>query len=59
LFFINWQTSPNYWWAFWALFGWGIGLSIHALKTFRIGKDWEEKQIRKYMQQENNNQKWN
>lgn len=60
LFFINWQTSPNYWWAFWPMFGWGIGVSIHALKTFGIGKDWEEKQIRKYMQQEKNNtQKWN
>ncbi len=60
LFFINWQTSPNYWWAFWPMFGWGIGISIHALKTFGIGKDWEEKQIRKYMQKkENNTQKWN
>lgn len=60
LFFINWRISPDYWWAFWPMFGWGIGVAIHALKTFGIGKDWEEKQIRKYMQQEENNaQKWN
>ncbi len=60
LFFINWQTSPNYWWAFWPMFGWGIGISIHALKTFGIGKAWEEKQIRKYMQKEENKaSNWN
>ena len=59
LFFINWQTSPNYWWAFWPLFGWGFGVVVHAVQTFGIGNDWEERQIRKYMeQQESDNKKW-
>lgn len=49
IFFINWQTSPRYWWAFWPLFGWGIAIIISAVKLFGIGKDWEEKQIQKYM----------
>ncbi|MRI00016.1 hypothetical protein GH721_05645 [Kriegella sp. EG-1] len=35
---------------------WGIGLAFHAVKVFSLvslfGKDWEEKQIQKYMQQE-------
>lgn len=52
LFFINWRTSPNYYWAFWPMFGWGIGVAMHALKTFGIGQDWEEKQIKKYMEKE-------
>lgn len=59
LFFINWRTSPNYWWAFWPMFGWGIGIVAHALKTFGIGREWEEKQIRKYMEmEESQNKKW-
>ncbi len=59
LFFINWRTSPNYWWAFWPMFGWGIGVISHGIKTFGISKDWEEKQIRKYMQkQEEESKKW-
>lgn len=49
IFFINWQTSPGYWWAFWPLLGWGIAIIISAVKLFGIGKDWEEKQIQKYM----------
>ena len=35
---------------------WGIGLVIHALNTFRVnpffGKDWEKKQIQKYMDED-------
>ena len=35
---------------------WGIGLLIHALNTFRInpffGKDWEKKQIQKYIDED-------
>lgn len=59
LFYINWQTSPNYWWAFWPMFGWGIGVAVHAIQTFGIGNDWEERQIRKYMEkQESDNRKW-
>lgn len=35
---------------------WGIGLAFHAAKVFSInplfGKDWEEKQIQKYIENE-------
>ena len=59
LFFINWRTNPDYWWAFWVMFGWGIGIVSHAIKVFGIGSNWEEKQIRKYMEkQEFENKKW-
>lgn len=59
LFLINWKTSPSYWWAFWPMLGWGIGVISHGIKTFGISSDWEERQIRKYMQKEEENaKKW-
>lgn len=57
LFFINWRTSPDYWWAFWPLLGWGIGVISHGIKTFGIGQDWEDQQIRKIMQREQESEK--
>ncbi len=53
LFFINWRTSSEYWWAFWPMFGWGIGVISHGLQVFGIGKNWEERQIKKMMEKEN------
>lgn len=59
LFFINYRTSPNYWWAFWPMLGWGIGVISHGIKVFGISSNWEEKQIRKYMQkEEEESKKW-
>lgn len=52
LFFINWKTSPGYYWAFWPMLGWGIGVAAHAFQVFGIGKDWEERQIQKYLEKE-------
>lgn len=52
IFFINWRTTPGYWWAVWPLLGWGIAMIISAVKLFGIGKDWEEKQIQKHMNKE-------
>jgi hypothetical protein len=40
-------------WFLWAAFGWGIGIVIQAFKTFEwlpfMGRDWEDKKIKKYM----------
>lgn len=59
LIFINLKTSPNYHWFYWPMLGWGIGVISHAIKTFGISNDWEERQIRKYMQkEEENSKKW-
>lgn len=59
LIFINLKTSPDYHWFYWPMLGWGIGVISHGIKTFGIGSDWEEKQIRKYMQKEEENaRKW-
>ena len=34
LFAINWFTSPEYYWAFWPLAGWGVGLVLHGATVY-------------------------
>ena len=61
--FVNILISNHYgngefwkWENFVTLFFWGIGLAFHAVKVFGFNplfsKDWEERQIRKYMERE-------
>ena len=53
LLHVNFVAAPKVHWAFWPLFGWGIGLLAHGLATYRwmpfIGKEWEERKIRELM----------
>ncbi len=46
-----WHFSTFATWLFW-----GIGLGFHAIKVFRMNpffnKDWEERQIQKYMEED-------
>ena len=49
LVFVNLYTSPKHIWFYWPMLGWGIGVGMHALQTFGIGKNWEEKQIQKIL----------
>ena len=59
LIFVNLYTSPEYLWFFWLLLWWGIGVVFHGLRVFDLfpvlGKDWEEKKIKEFMEKE----KWN
>lgn len=56
--YLNLRAGESFWqWGhFFVLFGWGIGLGFHAAKTFGFnpifGKDWEERQIRKYIEKD-------
>ncbi len=54
LFLINVVSGGN-WWFYWPLFGWGIGLTAHALAVFVLGDmfgpGWEERKIRQYMRE--------
>lgn len=51
-------NTDNFWrWPhFLPLFGWGIGVSFHAAKTFGynpfFGKKWEERQIQKFIDED-------
>jgi hypothetical protein len=59
LIFINLKYSPEYLWFFWPLLGWGIGLVFHGMKVFNytpfLGKDWEERKMKEFMNQEKKN----
>ncbi len=45
LVIFNFATKPQVHWFWWPMFGWGIGVALHALQTFSIGKNWEVKKI--------------
>ena len=53
LFLINIMTSPDLLWFYWPLFGWGLGVALHAIVVFGLGSmfgpDWEEKKMREFM----------
>ncbi len=34
LFVVNYTNTPEYIWAWWVLLGWGIGITMHAMKVF-------------------------
>ena len=41
LFLMNWFTAPGYYWAFWPMMGWGIGLVLHGASVFVFDDDAE------------------
>jgi len=53
LHLINVVATPTVYWAFWPLFGWGIGLLAHGLATYRwipfVGKELEKRKIQELM----------
>jgi hypothetical protein len=57
LLVINLATSPEHLWFLPLLFGWGIGVLIHGMTVFQwfpfLGKEWEEKKIKEFIDIEN------
>ena len=51
---VNFLTSPDHLWFYWAMLGWGIGIAAHAMNVFAIGRNWEEKKIQEILNKENN-----
>ena len=53
---LNLFATPNRLWFYWPLFGWGIGIAIHAAAVFGggwlWGNAWEERKIREFMDKE-------
>ncbi|MGJ8663305.1 MAG: 2TM domain-containing protein [Marinicella sp.] len=49
--FVNWFTSPGYYWVLWVVAGWGVGLLLHAIWAFdlshKFDAEWEKKQVEK------------
>lgn len=56
LLILNLATSREHLWFLYPALGWGIGLAFHGMGafgiTFMLGKDWEERKMREYMQKE-------
>lgn len=56
LFVITLLTSPKSWWFYWVTLFWRIGLVIHAVTAFGggqfLGKEWEDKKIKEYMEKD-------
>jgi len=55
IFIINYIVSPGTYWFYWVLIGWGIGLAVHWVQVFGVGKilgeKWENKKIKEVMQE--------
>ena len=61
---LNYYTNRwDYMWFLWAAFGWGIGLAFKAVKVFGVnrffGKGWEDRKIREFMEEDEQQNKWN
>lgn len=56
-YYVNGLRHP---WFLWAAFGWGIGLFFQAIKVFNwtpfMGKNWEERKMKQFMEDEESNQ---
>lgn len=51
---VNLIYVPNFHWFWFSVLGWGMGIFFHWLGVFGftklgLGKDWEERKIREYM----------
>mgnify|MGYP001825180484 CR=1 FL=1 len=59
LIFINYKTSWDFQWFWFPMFGWGIGITIHAFKVFvnegAFGRNWEKRKMEEFMKNEENN----
>ena len=57
LIFINLRFSPGFYWFWFPLFGWGLGLTFHFLEVNNynifLGKNWEDRKIKELMDKEN------
>jgi 2TM domain/Histidine kinase len=58
LIFINYRTTSFQWFWF-PMLGWGMGLAFHAFAVFGYGKTWEEKKLKEFLKEEENNNKQN
>ena len=62
LIFLNLKYTPGYLWFLWTMVSWGIGLLFHAAIIYNVfsfmGKDWEQRKIKEFMDKENTKNKY-
>ena len=60
--FINYMTYWDYKWFWYSIIPWGIAVLIHGCIVFVngsfFGSRWEQRKIEQFMQEEENNKKW-
>ncbi len=58
LIFINLRFSPGFYWFWFPIFGWGMGLAFHFLEVNNynifLGKNWEDRMIKEIMKEDKN-----
>ena len=58
IIFVNLKYVPHFHWFWFSTLGWGMGLFFHWLgifgfKLLGLGKDWEDKKIKEFMNENN------
>ena len=54
LIIINYSTYWDFKWFWFPMFGWGLGLTIHAFQIYGYGSNWEERKIKEIMDNDTN-----
>lgn len=57
LFFVNYLTSPEYWWFYYVFIGSVISILVITFNVFGISKKWEERKAKEIYKKEQN-KKW-
>lgn len=61
LTFVNLNYSPEHYWFFYPMIGWGIGVLFHGIGVFGtdtiFSSDWENRKIKQFMEEEKNKNK--
>ncbi len=52
LVFVNYMTFWEVKWFWFSAIGWGIAVIIHAIVTFGVPGDWEERKIKEFMEKD-------
>lgn len=61
LVYINLNYTPDFYWFFFSMAGWGLGILFHGMEAFGwnpfFGKDWEERKLKEILEKERNKTK--
>lgn len=53
---VNLVFTPDFYWFFFSMAGWGVGLLFHAMAAFNyipfLSKDWEERKLKQFMEED-------